>query len=65
VAVNKVKSKLGIKLTLRFMIGLSDREIFLLKERIAYLGCGTLYINKKKTRTTYCDRIIRYYYSFN
>jgi len=48
VAVNKVKSKLGIKLTLRFMIGLSDREIFLLKDIIAYLGCGTLYINTKK-----------------
>lgn len=47
-AVNKVKSKLGIKLTLRFMIGLSDREIFLLKDIIAYLGCGTLYINTKK-----------------
>jgi hypothetical protein len=29
------------------VIGLSDREVFLLKDIITYLGCGTLYINTK------------------
>lgn len=52
-AVNKVKSKLGFKVTLRFMIGLSGREILLLKDIIAYLGCGTLYINTKANKVQY------------
>jgi hypothetical protein len=47
VAASKAKSKLGIKASLRFMIGLSDREIFLLRDIITFLGCGTLYINTK------------------